>query len=192
MVAVMSEPERLVPLIALMLTIVTMIVGTGRWSVAACAAVLVGSLVFLLRKVVSDQWLLWLAAAGFSGAVVLFVALLFFSRSDARNERNAARTEIASLKKRLAEPVGTDFVVFAAGSAPSQDFGSEFAYEFPEPSTLYASPRAARHEIGGHVRVECHVAGEDWYRITNGNFMEGTAIELAPHSGLPPPRDCPS
>jgi hypothetical protein len=162
----------------------------GRWPGAVCIAVFVATIVFVSRDLLSVKWSP-LVLSTVAGAVVLVIFYLVYSKSDALRKLHVVETQVASIRPTRMSPMVSEFVVYGTEVSPAPgSFDSNFAYEFVEPDSSSTSPSAGQHERGDHVKVECRVNGGNWYRLTDHNFMQSSAIRLVPASGQPQPPRC--
>lgn len=166
----------------------------GPWSAASVAAsVGVG---FLL---INDRRHNRRPTLGEALAVLLFAVSAWFVADDKQLRQRLHKLE-TQYARALARPSGQsvrryDFIVTSGEYDPRPDYGSsdsDHAYERIQPDATSQSPGTS-YQRGAHVKVVCFVNNgfSGWYRLPDGNFLDGSLIEASPNSGQGRPPACP-
>ena len=176
-----------VPTTALLLGALSFLGATWPFYVAAAAAYLSGSAIFVRV----DKRPLSLAELGFAvaiGVVAFSIVLLLDDR----------KQSAASQERRT-----YDFVVYQGETNPDPDSvldEADAAYEYFDTDTTAWTVGGGGYTVGDRAEVECRVRSaadgslsseRDWYRLRGGNFMHSEAIKPKPHTGEEAPPICP-
>lgn len=117
-----------------------------------------------------------------------------------RSERDEAR-KMLRRGERSTAPRSYDFIVYA-GDDPEAPAEAPRALEWAEPASnakAHGADREIGHEVGEHVNVRCVIRAmtgdlgrENWFALSDGDFMPASTIRRRPFSGASAVSVCPA